>query len=105
MVLVLMAVELLLTAVNLIFVTADASLRSVVHTGQSFALFIIVIAAAEIGIGLAILLRLFRLRGSVSGDGGHRADDRRIPEWKSRKRAVKQGKRDEPGDQRPGGAA
>lgn len=63
-VLLLMAVELMLNAVNLILVTAGAG-----HlTGQVFALFIIVIAAAEVGVGLAIVLQLYRLRGSTAVD-------------------------------------
>nr|MDT0661004.1 NADH-quinone oxidoreductase subunit NuoK [Micromonospora sp. DSM 115978] len=68
-VLVLMAVELMLNAVNLILVTADSTAAAVLpHTGQVFALFIIVIAAAEIGVGLAIVLQLYRLRGSIGVD-------------------------------------
>lgn len=68
-VLLLMAVELLLNAVNLVFVTAGATIRSAVpHGGQSFALFIIVLAAAEIGVGLALILQLYRLRRSVDVD-------------------------------------
>lgn len=70
-VMVLAAVELMLGAVNLVLITADvAPLHgSTGHTGQSFALFIIVIAAAEIGVGLALVLRLYRLRGSIDTDG------------------------------------
>lgn len=65
-VLLLMAVELLLNAVNLVLVTADATIRSLVpHSGQSFTLFVIVLAAAEIGVGLALILQLYRLRRSV----------------------------------------
>lgn len=74
MVLVLMAAELLLAGVNLVFVTADASLRSITHTGQAFSLFIIVIAAAEVGVGLAIALRLFRVSGTVDIDAVDAAD-------------------------------
>ncbi|WP_329107046.1 NADH-quinone oxidoreductase subunit NuoK [Micromonospora sp. NBC_01699] len=68
-VLVLMAVELMLNAVNLLLVTADSTTRSALpHGGQVFALFVIVIAAAEVGVGLAIVLQLYRLRGSVALD-------------------------------------
>ncbi|MGH3801147.1 MAG: NADH-quinone oxidoreductase subunit NuoK [Pseudonocardiaceae bacterium] len=59
-VLLLMAVELILAAVTLIFVAADTVHGKVAPTGQVFALFVIVLAAAEIGIGLAIVLRLYR---------------------------------------------
>ncbi|NES12563.1 MULTISPECIES: NADH-quinone oxidoreductase subunit NuoK [Micromonospora] len=66
-VLVLMAVELMLNAVNLILVTADTTVQ-LPHSGQVFALFVIVLAAAEIGVGLAIVLQLYRLRASVTVD-------------------------------------
>jgi NADH-quinone oxidoreductase subunit K len=78
-VLLLMSVELMLNAVNVILVTADATARATlpIHdpaalprpaTGQVFALFVIVIAAAEVGVGLAIVLQLYRLRASVTLD-------------------------------------
>jgi NADH-quinone oxidoreductase subunit K len=68
-ILLLMAVELLLNGVNLVLVTADTTVRSVLPAGgQVFALFIIVLAAAEIGVGLAIILQLYRLRRSVALD-------------------------------------
>ncbi|MEV6299227.1 NADH-quinone oxidoreductase subunit NuoK [Actinoplanes sp. NPDC051861] len=65
-ILVLMAVELMLNAVNLILITADVSLRSA--TGQVFALFVIVLAAAEVGVGLAIVLQFYRMRQAVITD-------------------------------------
>jgi len=65
-VLVLMSVELMLNAVNLILVTSDTLRRTL--TGQAFSLFVIVIAAAEIGVGLALVLRLFRLRNTINVD-------------------------------------
>jgi NADH-quinone oxidoreductase subunit K len=68
-VLVLMAVELMLNAVNLVLITAAASLPAdTAATGQVFALFVIVIAAAEVGVGLAIVLQLYRLRDTISVD-------------------------------------
>jgi NADH-quinone oxidoreductase subunit K len=68
-VLLLMAVELMLNAVNLVFITADATVRAALpYTGASFALFVIVLAAAEVGVGLAIVLQLYRLRASVQVD-------------------------------------
>jgi NADH-quinone oxidoreductase subunit K len=76
-ILLLMAVELLLNAVNLILVTADATVRSVLPAGgQVFALFVIVLAAAEIGVGLAVILQLYRLRRSVAIDDVPLSDDR-----------------------------
>jgi NADH-quinone oxidoreductase subunit K len=68
-VLLLMSVELMLNAVNVVLVTADATARATLPaTGQVFALFVIVIAAAEVGVGLAIVLQLYRLRASVTLD-------------------------------------
>ena len=68
-ILVLMAVELLLNGVNLVLVTADTTVKAALPaTGQAFALFVIVLAAAEIGVGLAIVLQLYRMRHSVAVD-------------------------------------
>ena len=68
-VLLLMAVELMLNAINLILVTADTTVRAALpHSGQVFALFVIVLAAAEIGVGLAVVLQLYRLHASVAVD-------------------------------------
>lgn len=68
-VLVLMAVELMLNAVNLVLVTADTTVRAALpQTGQVFALFVIVLAAAEVGVGLAIVLQLYRLRDTIAVD-------------------------------------
>jgi NADH-quinone oxidoreductase subunit K len=66
--LVLMAVELLLNAVNLLFVTADVSIVGVPRSGGVFAMFVIVLAAAEVGVGLALILQLYRVRQTVAVD-------------------------------------
>jgi NADH-quinone oxidoreductase subunit K len=63
-VLVLMAIELMLNAVNLSLVAFDAYLRDALHGGQVLTLFVITIAAAEIGLGLAIVLLVFRTRAT-----------------------------------------
>ncbi|MFC5910843.1 NADH-quinone oxidoreductase subunit NuoK [Streptacidiphilus monticola] len=67
-ILVLMAVELMLSAVNLNLVAFDVWLRDKLHAGQALTLFTITIAAAEIGLGLAIVLMVFRNRGSTDVD-------------------------------------
>ncbi|TDB92034.1 NADH-quinone oxidoreductase subunit NuoK [Actinomadura sp. 7K534] len=67
-ILVLMSVELMLNAVNLNLVTFDIWLRDPLHGGQVLTLFTIVIAAAEIGLGLAIVLLVFRNRRNVDVD-------------------------------------
>jgi NADH:ubiquinone oxidoreductase subunit K len=63
---VLMAIELMLNAVNLNLVAFSAQLHDVV--GQIFALFVIAVAAAEVGIGLALVILLFRNRASINVD-------------------------------------
>lgn len=84
-ILLLAAVELLLNAVNLVLVTADSTVVSTLaHAGNAFALFVIVLAAAEIGVGLAIVLQLYRLRGSIEVDavplGERHGSDAETPE-------------------------
>ncbi|MFD6299074.1 NADH-quinone oxidoreductase subunit NuoK [Streptomyces sp. NPDC060235] len=84
-ILVLMSVELMLNAVNLNLVAFDVWLskaaRDTLHSGQALTLFTIAIAAAEIGIGLAIVLSVYRNRGSSDIDKlrdtaeGHGPDD------------------------------
>ena len=65
-VMVLMAIELMLNAVNVNLIAFSAQLQDV--GGQVFALFVIAVAAAEVGIGLAIVILLFRNRGSINVD-------------------------------------
>ena len=81
-ILVLMSVELMLNAVNLNLVAFDVYLRDALHGGQVLTLFVITIAAAEIGLGLAIVLLVFRNRATsdladlreLRDDGGARDD-------------------------------
>jgi NADH:ubiquinone oxidoreductase subunit K len=65
-VLVLMSIELILNAVNINLVAFGAWRGDVV--GSVFALFVIAIAAAEVGVGLAIVLLIYRNRHSVDLD-------------------------------------
>jgi NADH:ubiquinone oxidoreductase subunit K len=65
-VLVLMSIELMLNAVNVNFVAFASYLGQL--TGQVFALFVITVAAAEVGIGLAIVILIFRNRETVNVD-------------------------------------
>ncbi|QNN51315.1 NADH-quinone oxidoreductase subunit NuoK [Nocardioides mesophilus] len=67
-VLVLMGVELMLNAVNINLVAFDAHLRDVLHGGQTLALFTIVIAAAEVGLALSVVLLVFRTHGHIELD-------------------------------------
>jgi NADH:ubiquinone oxidoreductase subunit K len=65
-VLVLMSIELMLNAVNVNLVAFSAYLGQL--TGQVFALFVITVAAAEIGIGLAIVILIYRNRETINVD-------------------------------------
>ena len=67
-VLVLLSVELMLAAVNINMVAFDRVNQDLVAGGQVFSLFIIAVAAAEVGIGLAIVLLIFRNRRSANVD-------------------------------------
>ncbi len=63
-IMILMAIELLLLAVNLNFVAFSAYLGN--PDGQVFTLFVLTVAAAEAAVGLAILVVFFRLRGTIA---------------------------------------
>jgi NADH:ubiquinone oxidoreductase subunit K len=62
-VLVLMSIELILNSVNINLVALAAKNGDV--AGQVFALFVIAVAAAEVGVGLAIVLLIYRNRRSI----------------------------------------
>lgn len=65
---ILMAVELMLAAVSINLVAFAAYLDPERFTGIIFAIFVITIAAAEVGLALGIVLRIFRERASVNVD-------------------------------------
>ena len=69
-ILILMAIELILLAVNINLVAFSAFLGDVV--GQVMAMFVLTVAAAEAAIGLAILVIFFRHRGSIAVDDVNR---------------------------------
>lgn len=74
-VLILMSVELMLNAVALNFVAMAAYLDPVGAIGAIFTVFIITVAAAEVGLALAIVIRLFRNRQTSN------VDDAAILKW------------------------
>ncbi len=61
-----MSVELMLNAVNLTFVAAGRAHGTI--TGQMAVLFVLVVAAAEVAVGLAIIVSIFRSRQTASVD-------------------------------------
>lgn len=63
---VLMSIELILNAVNINLIAFSAMHGDI--SGQVFALFVIAVAAAEVGVGLAIVLAIYRNRRSVDLD-------------------------------------
>jgi NADH-quinone oxidoreductase subunit K len=67
-VLVLMSIELMLNAVNVNLVAFGQFLTDRLLTGQIFTLFVITVAAAEVGIGLAIVILIFRNRETINVD-------------------------------------
>ena len=64
-VLILICIEIMLAGVNIALVAFSRFVTPVELTGQLFALFVIVVAAAEVAIGLAIILALYRQRGTI----------------------------------------
>lgn len=65
-IIILMAIELILLAVNINLVAFSAFLGDLV--GQIFAMFVLTVAAGEAAIGLAILVIYFRKRGTIAVD-------------------------------------
>src|SRR5207244_9132145 len=64
-----MCVELMLNAVNLTFVTFSRMLNDI--GGQSLVFFVLVVAAAEVVVGLGIIVAIFRRRKGATADDLH----------------------------------
>ncbi|HVE47158.1 MAG TPA: NADH-quinone oxidoreductase subunit NuoK [Acidimicrobiales bacterium] len=64
-----MCVELMLNAVNLTFVTFARMLDDI--GGQALVFFVLVVAAAEVVVGLGIIVSIFRRRGGTTADDLH----------------------------------
>ncbi len=71
-VLIIMSIELMLNAVNINLIAAASHLNGVgnfvLFDGQIIAIFVITVAAAEVGLALAIILRMYRNRSTVNVD-------------------------------------
>ena len=61
-----MSIELMLNAANLAFVGFARSMGAL--SGQGFVFFVIAVAAAEVAIGLALIVAVYRSRGSIDVD-------------------------------------
>jgi len=64
-IIILMSIELMLNAVNIAMVAFSRYIVPVLLTGQVFAIFIIVVAAAEAAVGLAIIMAIYRGRETI----------------------------------------
>jgi NAD(P)H-quinone oxidoreductase subunit 4L len=62
---ILISIELMLNGVNIALVAFSRYITPVMLTGQVFAVFIMVVAAAEVAIGLAIIIAIYRNRDTI----------------------------------------
>ena len=65
---VLMSVEIMLNAVNINFVAISRFINSEPGVGQLFSIFVIVVAAAEVAVGLAFIITIYKQKKSVNLD-------------------------------------
>jgi len=64
-VVILMSIEIMLNAVNIAMVAFSRYIVPLLLTGQVFAIFIMVVAAAEVAVGLAIIIAIYRSRETI----------------------------------------
>jgi NAD(P)H-quinone oxidoreductase subunit 4L len=64
-IIILICIELMLNAVNIVLVAFSRYITPLVLTGQIFVIFILVVAAAEVAIGLAIIIAIYRHRETI----------------------------------------
>ncbi len=64
-IIILMSIEIMLNAVNIAMVAFSRYIVPLLLTGQVFAIFIIVVAAAEAAVGLAIIIAIYRGRETI----------------------------------------
>jgi NADH:ubiquinone oxidoreductase subunit K len=64
-VIILMSIELMLNAVNIAMVAFSRYITPLQLTGQVFAIFVMVVAAAEVAVGLAIIIAIYRHRQTI----------------------------------------
>jgi len=64
-IIILMSIELMLNAVNIAMVAFSRYIVPLMLTGQVFAIFIMVAAAAEVAVGLAIIIAIYRHRETI----------------------------------------
>jgi len=64
-IIILMSIELMLNAVNIAMVAFSRYIVPLALTGQVFAIFVMVVAAAEVAVGLAIIIAIYRHRETI----------------------------------------
>jgi NADH:ubiquinone oxidoreductase subunit K len=67
-VIILMCIELMLNAVNISLVAFSRYVVPLLLTGQVFAIFVMAVAAAEVAVGLAIILAIYRGKADIDTD-------------------------------------
>ena len=67
-VVILMCIEIMLNAVNIALIAFSRYVTPALLTGQIFAIFVIVVAAAEAAVGIAIIITIYRHRESINVD-------------------------------------
>jgi NAD(P)H-quinone oxidoreductase subunit 4L len=65
---ILMCLEIMLNAVNIALVAFSRYITPALLTGQVFAIFVIVVAAAETAVGLAIIISIYRRHDTIDSD-------------------------------------
>jgi NADH:ubiquinone oxidoreductase subunit K len=65
---ILMCIEIMLTAVNITLVAFSRYVTPQALTGQVFAMFILVVAAAEVAVGVAIIMSIYRRKKHIDAD-------------------------------------
>jgi NADH:ubiquinone oxidoreductase subunit K len=65
---ILMCIEIMLNAVNIALVAFSRYIVPTAYTGQVFTIFILVVAAAEAAVGVAIIINIYRKRRTIEAD-------------------------------------
>jgi NAD(P)H-quinone oxidoreductase subunit 4L len=65
---ILMCIEIMLTAVNIALVAFSRYITPLALTGQVFAIFILVVAAAEAAVGVAIIMSIYRRKKNIDAE-------------------------------------
>jgi NADH-quinone oxidoreductase subunit K len=60
-----MCIEIMLNAVNITLIAFSQYVTPIILTGQIFAMFVMVVAAAEVAVGIAIIIAVYRNRESI----------------------------------------